>query len=171
MENGNGSIGASDAATLALLYGGNRGGGIGVGAGGYDGYGNVGNAVRLDRNAQQVEDQADATRNFIAAGAAGISGAFENAERSRQFTAIRDGQFQSELRTNDRLLALQAEMNVNAKAAAACCCELKLENCKNTSTILAAVNAGDQKILDKINDNEISRLKDELAQARSHHGH
>jgi len=166
----NGSVNASDAATLALLYGGNRGGGIGVGAGGYgDGYGNVSNAVRLDRNAQQVENQADATRGFIAAGAAGISGSFENAERSRQFSHIHDNQFQTELRTNDRLLALQNEMNINAKAAANCCCELKLENCKNTSTILAAVAAGDQKILDKVNSNEVSRLKDEIAVLRAHH--
>jgi hypothetical protein len=99
------------------------------------------NAVRLNRNAQMTENQADCTREVLGLGLSNITNAFENADRSAQFTNVKDGQFQSELRTNDRILALQAEVNANARVAADCCCDLKVQAANDKAELLSTMQA------------------------------
>lgn len=166
----NSSLNATEIAVGSLLAG-NRGGGYGGGAwgGGYYGrpFADDGtNAVRINRNGQFIENQADYTRDSINSGIDRVANAFENAERARQFSDIRDGQFRLELRTNDRLLALQAEMNANARTAADCCCEVKLNQCKDTAALMAEIKAVESRStlrdLDRA-ERELTALKTQVA--------
>ena len=115
--------------------------GYGYGAGSYPGYGQFAspssNAVRLDRNAQYIENQADCTREVLSADIAGVRQSFENLARDNQFAAITkavsDGHCQinnninnSEFRNIDRISNIEREMAANARAAAECCCDTKL---------------------------------------------
>ncbi len=128
----NSSLNATEIAVGSLLAGrGGYGGGYGGAWGeGYNGCGPwatpSANAVRINRNSQEIENQADCTREVLGAGLRSIDNNFENAERARQFTDVRSGQFQSELRTNDRIRDLENRMIENATAAAKCCCETQL---------------------------------------------
>lgn len=160
MENGNngngGGLNFGDAGVLALLADTNRAGRGGYGWGGEGGYGggygNIANAVRLDRNAQEAGKDEDCTRTLFGQAFDSIQGAFENGTRQNQFNRLcdrigdvdlrnTDNQFRAELRTNDRLLALQAEMNNNARVAAQCCCDLKLQACNDKSELMAEIKA------------------------------
>lgn len=167
MDNGIG-LSANDIALGSLLT---RGGGYGGGAwgGGYFGspFASFGsNAVRIDRNRQTIEDQADCTREVIGLQVAGSRQAFEGLERMNQFTSIRDGQFQSELRTNDRIAALQAEINANAREAALCCCntqkEIAMVESRLTSEIKAVESRNIERALNAANAELIS-LRQQVA--------
>lgn len=157
-------VGFSDAGVLALLAdtarAGNRGGFGGWGGeGGGGGFlaasaianGTAENA-KIDGVSQKVEDQADCTRGVLASDIAGVNQSFENLTRANEFNRVcdrlaqndirnTDNQFRAELRTNDRLLALQAEMNANAREAAKCCCDTKLEMCQMESRLAAKMEA------------------------------
>ncbi|MEE9573501.1 MAG: hypothetical protein V3W20_10665 [Candidatus Neomarinimicrobiota bacterium] len=176
----NGGLNANTAATLALLAdtsragrGGMYGGGYGEG-GGYSGYGQYANHSSIQHGlanvSQNVEDQNDCTRLVLGAGMQGISGAFENAERSRQFNELKDGQFRLELRNSDKVDALAAVVNQNAKDAAACCCELKLENCKNTSKLEADILAVESRTIARELDTA-NRIILEMKLEKRHGGH
>lgn len=147
------SLNATEIAVGSLLSG-NRGGAWGGGV--YD-TGNAfanpsSNAVRIDRNADVSSSETIGTRTIIDNGITAMRDQFDTATRSGEFARVcekigemdnraSDQRFQSELRTNDRLLALQAEMNQNARAAADCCCNLKLQMCEDKSQVLAAIAA------------------------------
>lgn len=123
----NSSLNATEIAVGSLLAS-NRGGGYGGGGGGAWGGGYGGhapfagpgsNAVRLDRNAQFIENQADCTREVLKADLNGVRDNFENLLRANDFNAVRDGQFRGELRLSDRMRDLE-------KAQAECCCATQL---------------------------------------------
>lgn len=134
----NGSIGASDAATLALLYGGGgggyggygRGGGIGVGygGGGYGGGGMLypGNSVlaaEAHANGTSVKEAIDCNSKFSAASAQGMMQAFENGNRQQQFFELSREHTDLERRLNDQNAAAIATQNDVRSEVAACCCE------------------------------------------------
>jgi hypothetical protein len=142
---------------LARGVGGYGYGGLGGGVGGA-GYTNL-TSLQHGQNciSQKIEDNGGFTRDTMALNVKNISDNFESVNRSAQFTSVKDGQFQSELRTNDRLLALQMEMNSNARAAdkcccdtqkaiaeaaaaaAKCCCDAQLQACKDHADLKATV--------------------------------
>lgn len=131
--------------SLLLARGVGYGGYGGVWGGGYGGYGPFAspsaNAIRLDRNAQATEDQADCTRAVLGLGLDNINSNFENATRQREFSDLREGQFRAELRTNDRLRDLEREINANARVAADCCCDLKVQAANDKAEILSKMEA------------------------------
>lgn len=110
-------------------------------------------------NSQKIEDQADFTRDIISSDMAGIRQSFENQTRTSEFASIRDGQFRTELRSSDqhaenlkaiadiefRSLDRQRDIESliiqNAKDAAKCCCDAKLQSCKDTAEVKALVIA------------------------------
>jgi hypothetical protein len=143
----NGSLNATEIAVGSLLAG-NRGGyGAGGGAwgGGYGGYGPFAspgaNAVRLNRNGQNIKEQGDCTRTLIGQGLDSVRNAFENVTRDNQFSAVTKQVTDAEFRSIDRMRDIECQIIDNAKAAAACCCEAKLTAEKNKSDILAAIAA------------------------------
>lgn len=128
----------------------------GYGAGfGYGGYGaGVGgfanpsaNAIRLDRNDQRNEDQADCTRMAMGLGLDRISDQAEEGRRSAQFTTLVDATNHNTNRLTDRMseAALTGAINdgntrvenvrsladIRAEMAA-CCCDTKLEILKQS---------------------------------------
>lgn len=138
------NLSANDIALGSLLTGGSGYRYGGAWGGGYPGspFADFGsNAVRINATKQSVEDQADCTREVLSLQNSATRDSFENIQRSNQFASIKDGQFQSELRTNDRLRDLEMLMIQNAKDAAKCCCDAKLEAEKNKCEILSAIAA------------------------------
>jgi hypothetical protein len=118
-------------------YGGYGGGGGAWGAG-YGGYGGghgvwanpSANAVRINRNAQQIENQADCTREVLGQQMDNTARAFDASTRAGEFSRVcdnlsdldrrnSDNSFRSELRVSDRLADLAA-------AQAKCCCDTQL---------------------------------------------
>ena len=147
MENGYNSFGTQDIIT---------GRGLGIGGFGYPygaGYGAFAspgsNAVRLDRNAQNIEDQADCTRSVLGLGLDRISDQAEESRRQAQFTAITNAVQNQEIRTADRLRDIEREIAANARTAAECCCELKLENCQSESRLTAEIRAVESRTIER----------------------
>jgi len=97
------------------------------------------NAVRINRNADVSAANDSCTRSVLGLGLDRLSDQAEESRRSAQFTSIRDGQFQAELRNGDRLRDIEREIAANAKIAAQCCCDLKLQSCEDKAEILAAI--------------------------------
>jgi len=178
---GDSSLNATEIAVGSLLAGG-RGGIGGGGAWGSGEFCNTfanpsANAVRIDRNAQQNEDQHDCTRGIMESNFRGLSDGFIQQSTNDQFNRIctaiaasdnraADQRFQSELRTNDRLLALQAEINENARVAAQCCCDLKLQACEDKAELKAAVLAVEGRAIERsLNaaNAELTALKTQIA--------
>jgi len=177
MENNNmnggddmsGNIGTGDAGVLALLADTARAGrGYGWGGEGYGGgapFASLGsNAVRINRNADfsrlgldRISDQNEENRrilqeqNIAQANQNGFNRVCDNFEDLG--SRIDDKFFQSELRQTDRLASLQREMNENARIAAQCCCDLKLQACEDKAElkaeILAVETRGVQRDLDR----------------------
>lgn len=166
-----GSIGASDAATLALLYGGGRGGyggyggGIGVGAGGGGGYHGghymadpiVAANAHVDGSA--VKEAIDCNARTATAGIGGMVQSFENGNRQQQFFELSREHTDLERRINDQNAAQVGTMNdlraeaakcccetqkaiaEAAKDAAKCCCDAQLQQCKDTADLKALIIA------------------------------
>lgn len=122
-----GSIGASDAATLALLYGGGyggggygRGGGIGVGYGG-GGYGGHGGGVGYPGNSvlaagvhadgTPIKTAIDCNAKIASQAIDGMSDRFEDLTRNNSFGRVIDGQTNLERRINDQNAAQIATVN------------------------------------------------------------
>ena len=154
------SLNATEIAVGSLLAGGRGYGGYGAWGGGYGGVapfaGPASNAVRLDRNAQAIEDQADCTRSVLGIQMDSTREAFTTAQNNNQFTRVCDRLSDLEFRTSDRLRDIEREMNANARAAADCCCRLERQACEDKAEILAAIQSV-----------ETRRVRDDLDQARS----
>ena len=132
-----GKVGASDAATLALLYGGGgyggyggRGGGIGVGygGGGYGGGGILypGNSVlaaEAHANGTAVKEAIDCNANTAQAGISGMVQSFENGNRQQQFFELSREHTDLERRLADSNTANIAQQNDIRAEMAKCCCE------------------------------------------------
>lgn len=115
------------------------------------------NAVRINRNHQVGEANDRCTKEVLGAGLDRLSDQAEESRRQAQNTVlvdtivnsefrtsdringIKDGQFAAELRNGDRLRDIEREMAANAKIAADCCCDLKLQSCEDKAQILSAI--------------------------------
>jgi hypothetical protein len=171
------SLNATEIAIGSLLAG---RGGYGYGGGGAWGGGDTGygpwaspsaNAVRLNRNAQQVENQADCTRELLSTQNQGIRDNFESITRGNQFNNVIDCQFRGELRTSDLINANNLnQLRNNAELRqqiADCCCdnktlilETQLKNqecCCETQKLIFSEN---QKTRDMINENALRAATD-----------
>ncbi len=180
-----GAVGATQAATLALLTdtarAGNRGYGVGIGGEG-GGYGMMfpGNsmlAANAHADGTAVKEGIDCGVKLFDAGLNRVSDQAEESRRSAQFTTLQDGQFRAELRTNDRLAAMEAQrsrdllqitrdQNDARAEAAKCCCELKLENCSNTAMLLAEIKGSESRAVERsLNaaNAELTALKTQIA--------
>lgn len=184
---GEGSLNATEIAVGSLLAGGRGYGGYGGGGawggygGGYGPFASPGaNAVRLNRNAQFIENQADCTREVLGRAIDSNSNSFENLTRQNQFDRLcdrisegamdnRDQIFRQELRNGDRLRDIEREMNANARIAADCCCDLKLQAANDKSEIMARMEAlskeGITRDLDRA-EREIIALRGEIARCK-----
>lgn len=164
VQMGDSSLNATEIAVGSLLAGG-RGGYGGGGAWGGSGWTDTfttpgANSVRIDRNASEAAAYHAHTLSSMEFGNTAIRDQFDAATRAAQFSSIADKinegdvraadqRFQSELRTNDRLLALQAEINQNARVAADCCCDLKLQMCEDKSQVLASIAAVESRAVER----------------------
>lgn len=183
--NMSGELGATQAATLALLSdtarAGNRGYGYGGGEGGFGGGmmfpGNSMLAAGAHADGTATKEAIDCGIRQFDAGLSRVSDQAEESRRQASFTALLDGQFRAELRTNDRLNAMEAQrsrdllqitrdQNDARAEAAKCCCDLKLENCKNTSDIMAQIAASESRAVERsLNaaNAELTALKTQIA--------
>lgn len=148
---------ASDVlSTNRILYG------AGAGMGGY-GYGQglqVGNSVLAANAHADGTGTGNNVRNLAELTRFGFDSNQEQIRETRtidQFNGIRDNQFRAELRGSDQVSALARDVANNAremdktcctlqqsiadaaKDAAQCCCDAKLEACKNTAELKALV--------------------------------
>lgn len=137
-------LSANDIALGSLLSGRNYGYG-GAWGNGYPGHGTYAgpsaNAVRLDRNAEISKESDDCTRLTLGAGLDRISAQAEEARREGQFLATVNATTNAEFRTMDRLRDIEKQLVDNAKDAAKCCCDLKIQACEDKAQILAAIAA------------------------------
>lgn len=146
MDNGIGNVGPYDVGTLALLGGISGCGGVVGGRGGLC-YGNDVLAANAHADGTAVKEAVDCNAKMCSAGLDRISDQAEESRRSAQFTSIRDGQFQAELRNSDRLQGIQQQLNDMALANCKCCEEAKLLACQNKSEILAAIESNAKDVI------------------------
>lgn len=135
-----GYTGGSNISTDSLLLA--RGvGGVGFGYGGYGGdFANPSaNAIRIEKNSDLAEGQSLCTREVLAKSMDNNARAFDQSTISDSFTRLCDKITNSEFRSSDRLRDIEREMNANAREAAKCCCEVKVQSCEDKSQILAAI--------------------------------
>ena len=156
-----GSLNPNDLATLSLLNGYGRGGGVGVGGGYSGGYGHtiadpiVAANAHVDGSA--VKEAINCHASSARLGMDAITGSFENATRDRQFAELSKGQSDVERRLCDQNTAQTAIINdlraeaakcccethkaiaEAAKDAAKCCCDAQLQACKDTSELKALI--------------------------------
>lgn len=178
----NDGIGTDTAATLALLADTRRSGNMGYGGGEGGGYGGpfssmTSNAVRINRNNELNRSYNRCTEEKIGANLDRISAQNLEGRINALGTSIKDGQFQAELRSCEKLSAIEREMTANARAAAACCCDTKvqiadtkasllLQSCNDKGEILAAIASSDSRAIERDrNDlsNELTALKTQVA--------
>jgi len=124
---------------------------------------------------QFADDASNAVR--INAGARASAAGIENLLDQNQFAAtnnninsccsrVTDGQVNGEFRMADRLRDIEREMSANARTAAECCCDLKLENCKNTAMLQAEIKAVEGRTIERgLNaaNAELTALKTQIA--------
>lgn len=155
------SLNATEIAVGSLL---SRNGNGAWSNGEYGGYGPFAspssNAVRIDRNADVASERSQGTRAILEHDFTAVRDQFNTVNRAGEFNRVlaemhdmnvhaSDQRFQSELRTNDRLRDLQAEMNENARKAADCCCELRAQVVENKSDLLAAIAASESRGIER----------------------
>lgn len=119
-----------------------------------------------DCNRHIVSGEGAHTRDKFSDGLNRVSQSFEEAERSRQFADNMQGRFQTELRMTERLAALQHEMNENARRSADCCCDVKLQACKDKSELLQRMEQiNKENVLRDLSraENELTSLKAQIA--------
>lgn len=134
---------ANDIALGSLLAGGNRyGGAWGNGYPGLDVFAGPGsNAVRIEKAEGVTRDTASCIMGSIGGSLDRISDQAMEGRRMSQFDSIRNALYLQEVNTNNRFRDVEREMNANAREAAKCCCEVKLQLCQDKSEILAAIAA------------------------------
>lgn len=171
----NGAIGASDAATLALLYGGNggygRGGGIGVGAGGHYGGGSLytGNnvlAAEAHANGTATKEAIDGNADLIRAQANN----FENQTRAAQVAGIQMQTSDQTTRICDRLNTMEInslrDQADSAAALAKCCCDSQLAT-KDTQALVLAENSATRELIQANALKEVERELDKSDRANN----
>lgn len=105
-----------------------------------------------------ADDASNAVR-INAAERASAAG-FENLLDQNQFAAtnnnisqccnrVTDNQVNGEFRTGDRLRDIEREMNANARIAAQCCCDLKLQMCEDKSELKADILAVESRTIER----------------------
>lgn len=163
-----GSVNPSEVATLGLAGLAGVTGGYGPYGRGYGGYANMSTVQHaLDANRQFSENSMDCMADRFGQGLSSIVGAFENATRDRQFANLRDGQVDAERRISDQIRDQDKTIEANARAAAECCCALKLQAAEDKAQILAAIAAQGAKTTER----ELDRAEREIIYLRSRHPH
>lgn len=159
MNDMNGNVNSADIATLSLLgrpygYGGGYGGGGGGpwGAGGsgggygYGGHSGVGYlAAESGANGTAVNAKIEGNGHRIDA----QTQMFDSAERSRQFTELKDSQSEERLSTQAAVFQLQKDIADNAKEAAKCCCDTNLEATKSAAALTAEIKAVESRTISR----------------------
>lgn len=113
--------------------------------GGYGGHGNFAgpsaNAVRINRNADlfklgldRVAEENEETRRVL-----GEARVMDNITGGH--ARITDRIIDAEFRTSDRMRDIEREISTNARTAAECCCDLKLQAANDKSEILSRMEA------------------------------
>ena len=143
---------ASDAVLTSAMSGGFNRGGSNWGGGYGSPFADQGsNAVRINSgnraNAAGIENLLDQNQ-FAATNSNVVSG----------FNRVCDRLSDSEFRQSDRMRDQDREIAANARAAAECCCELKLENCKNTAALTAEIKAVEARTIAR----ELDRAEREI---------
>lgn len=124
------------------------------------------NAVRINRNNEvykvgldQLSSQNEETRRVL-----GEARIMDNINGS--CTRVLETQVNGEFRMSDRLRDLEREMAANARTAAECCCDLKLQMCEDKaelkSEILAVESRNIERSLNAANA-ELTALKTQIA--------
>lgn len=163
MANGFGAVDATDAGTLSLLYGGLGVGGINRGySEGYVFGSPAANAVRTEAVSDRVSDQGNFTRDFLASNnqadriavaelARSQADATTRAEIGAGFNRVTDNQMQSSINDLQQVINAERERadvrvetidrinNVNDRLSD-CCCQIQLNQQRDTATILARMN-------------------------------
>lgn len=183
--NMDGAVGATQAATLALLTdtarAGNRGYGIGMGGGEGGGYGYSGGLFAnhssiqhgIANTTQAVENQADCTREVLKASMDSNGRAFDAATIQTSFTRICDRIAGMEAQTARDMLQLTRDGNDARAEAAKCCCDVKVQAANDKAEMLAAIAAqGAATITRELNlaNAKITQLETVNALSNRHHG-
>lgn len=185
MENGynNDSIDTSSL-LLARGIGSGYGGGFGNFGGGYGAGGGVLTAEAL-ANGTATKEAIDCNSTRFSDGLNSLSNGFENAARTSQITSVNKNISDQELRNSDRITGLSKDISDaefrsldrqrdiermltdNAKDAAKCCCDAKLQameiGCDTQKLVSAEANATRQLILEV----EARGVRDNLASANA----
>lgn len=150
----NSSLNATEIAVGSLLAG-NRGGYGGSGGGAWGGGGHgvapfagpASNAVRINRNSEitklgidRISDQNEETRRNL-----GENRIMDNVTGGHN--RISDNVANSEFRQQDRMRDIERDVVQNAKDAAACCCDVKVQAATDKAELLAAIAAQGQATL------------------------
>ena len=139
---------ANDIALGSLLAGGTRygGGAWGNGYPGLDVFAGPGsNAVRIEKVEDTTRDTADCIMGKLGANLDRISDQALEGRRISQFDSLRNALYLQEVNSNNRFRDIEREMNANAREAAKCCCDLKLQMCEDKNQILAAIAASSKE--------------------------
>lgn len=158
--NENGGVSNNDAATLALFSGGY--GGIGVGGRGnmYPGNSMLAAGAHADGTAVKAAIDCNAARSSD--GLARISEQNKEQACNDREARTTDRITNMEFRNGDRLRDIEREMGQNAKDAAQCCCDAKLEACKSTAEIKALIIAENSETRNQIRGDALSAANAEL---------
>lgn len=120
------------------------GAGYGFGGGRFADFGS--NAVRINAaaraNAAGIENLLD--QNQFAA---------TNSNITECCNRTTDNQVNGEFRMADRLRDIEREMNANARTAAQCCCDLKLQACEDKAELKAEILAVETRNIQRDLDN------------------
>lgn len=119
------------------------------------------NAVRTDRNMtvaqlglDRVSDQNEETRRNL-----GEARVMDNITAS--CNRISDQQVNGEFRTLDRLRDQDREIAANAREAAKCCCDLKLQMCEDKAELKAEILAVETRNIQRDLDNANRQLSEQ----------
>lgn len=159
--NENSGVNPTDAATLALFSGG-YGGGIGVGGRGGLYYGNETLAAQSHADGTAVKEAIDCNDKRASDGLARISEQNRAQSCNDREARTTDRITNMELRNGDRLRDIERLVGQNAKDAAQCCCDAKLEACKGTAEIKALIIAENSETRNQIRGDALSAANAEL---------
>lgn len=117
------------------------------------------NAVRIESGARE---NAAAFENLLDQNQFAIT----NRSISESCNRLMDAQVNGEFRMGDRLRDIEREMNANAREAAKCCCDIKLQAANDKAEILAEIKATESRTVTRDLDRaerELTALKTQIA--------
>lgn len=136
----------------------------------------------VDDVKSKIGSEGQCNRDIFTGQLRNVFDAFENQTRANEFNRVcdklsnidsrnTDNQFRAELRTNDRIAALQAEVTQNAKDAALCCCKLEAQAEKNKAELSALIIKENSQTRNEILTDNLAQARAEIARLKSHGHH